>query len=121
MTVTRLFSDQHGDSHFEDRDISLFESGQIGRLSDAVPARSMILRETGPDYDYDFHNAPARQFIIMLDGCVEIETSLGVTRRFAGGDVLFAEDTTGRGHRSRSVDNLPRRSIFVTVPDDFAL
>jgi uncharacterized cupin superfamily protein len=75
----------------------------------------VILRETGADYDYDWHNAPRRQFIVMLEGTVEIEVGAGTTRRFGPGDILLAEDTTGRGHRSRTVNQQVRRSIFIPL------
>lgn len=115
MKIVRLYTDNAGDSCFEEVDIPLEGAGEIGRLSEHLPATSIIFRETGGDYDYDFHNAPERQFIIMLDGVIEIETSRGERRVFEGGDVLLAEDTQGRGHKTRSVDHALRRSIFVTL------
>jgi len=51
----------------------------------------------------------------MLDGAVDVEISDGTIRRFSTGDVLLAEDTTGRGHISRAVDNQPRTSVFITL------
>jgi hypothetical protein len=115
MKVTRLYTGPDGEAHFEDMDIPLKDGGQIGRLSDLIPAKGVIFRETGPDYDYDWHNAPRRQFIIMLDGSVDIEIGDGTKRRFGPGDVLLVEDTTGRGHISRAVNNQTRHSIFVTL------
>jgi hypothetical protein len=51
----------------------------------------------------------------MLEGTVEIEVGAGTTRRFGPGDILLAEDTTGRGHRSRTVNQQVRRSIFIPL------
>ena len=68
-----------------------------------------------PTYDYDFHVAPQRQYIILLDGEIQIETSLGDIRRFAAGDVLLVEDITGKGHRTKNIIPAKRRSIFITV------
>ncbi len=115
MQITRLYTGQDEHSHFEDIEISLEDAGQIGKLSKRYPATGVIFRENDADYDYDWHNAPQRQYIIMLDGEVEIEVGDGTKRRFRGGDTLLAEDTTGYGHRSRIVNNQPRRSIFVTL------
>ena len=48
---------------------------------------------------------------------VEVEVTSGEKRRFVGGDVLLVEDTTGTGHRTRTVSQGPRRSLFLpTVP-----
>lgn len=115
MKVTRLYTGDDGESHFEDIEIPLEDAGEIGRLSELEEATGIIFRETSQDYDYDWHNAPRRQYIIMLDGAVDVEIGDGTVRRFSTGDVLLAEDTTGRGHISRAVDNQPRKSIFVTL------
>lgn len=115
LTITRIYSDANGDSHFEDRVIPLQDKGDIGFLSDEVPARGIIFREVAPSYDYDFHNAPQRQYIILLDGGVEIETSLGEKRSFATGEILLVEDTTGKGHRTKNLENKVRKSVFITI------
>lgn len=115
MLITRLYTGEDGESHFEDFEIPLEDAGDIGCLSNLVEATGIIFRETGPDYDFDWHNAPQRQYIIMLDGAVDIEIGDGTIRRFSTGDVLLVEDTTGRGHISRAVNNKARKSIFVTL------
>ncbi len=115
MKVTRLYTGDDGESHFEDIEIPLKDAGDIGKLSELEEATGILFRETGPDYDYDWHNAPQRQYIIMLDGAVDVEIGDGTVRRFSTGDVLLAEDTNGRGHISRAVNNQPRKSIFVTL------
>ena len=82
MHVTRIFTGSDGESHFEDIDIPLRHLGHIGATSELIEATGLVLRETGPDYDLDFHNAPRRQFFITLprsldeaarlDGCGEL-------------------------------------------------
>ena len=116
MLITRIWEDEHGVSHFGDLEVELFDSGEIGRLSMALPAASLVFRETPGDYDFDWHPAPSKQFILMLEGGVEIEVGDGEVRVFDTGDVVLVEDTTGRGHRSRAVDGRPRRSVFIQVP-----
>lgn len=59
----------------------LKNNGEIGFLSDKTPVKELIFRKVKPDYDYDFHKAPQKQYIILLDGEIEIETSLGEKRR----------------------------------------
>jgi hypothetical protein len=115
MKITRVYADEHGESHFADQEIELRDAGSIGRLSEAIPAREVILRQNDPGYDYDWHVAPNRQFIVLLDGQIEIETSDGARRTFRGGDILLMEDTTGRGHRTRNVEARERRSVFIVL------
>lgn len=121
MRITRITTDAAGDSRFEDIEIPLRDAGEIGRLSEAVGTRGVIFRETAPDYDYDWHPAPRRQFIVLLDGVIEIEVGTGEKRRFSGGDILLVEDTTGRGHRTRTVDGRSRRSLFLPLEADTLL
>ena len=115
MRITRLYSGPDGASHFEEIDIPLQDAGDIGHLSEIFPVTGIIFRETDGDYDYTWHTAPCRQFVLMLEGSVEIEASDGTRRIFHSGDILLAEDTTGRGHISRAIDRQPRKSVFVTL------
>ncbi len=116
MKITRVYNDNNGESHFEDLEIPLNEAGPIGFLSSAIPVKDIIFREVVPAYDYDFHTAPQRQYIILLDGAIEIETSLGDKKQFRAGDVLLVEDTEGKGHKTRNLLAIKRKSIFVTLP-----
>lgn len=115
MHCTRIYADEVGDSHFEDVIIQLSDKGDVGLLSEYITAKSVQFRENKPDYNWDFHHAPARQFIILLDGEIEIETSLGEKRRFKGGDILLVEDTTGKGHRTKNITQQIRKSIFIQI------
>ncbi len=115
MTVTRIYADEHGESHFEDVPIDLADAGIIGRLSAPQPAVSVVFRENDPDYDYDWHPAPCRQYVVLLDGEIEIEVSTGQRRRFSGGQILLMEDTTGKGHRTRHTRPQRRRSLFIRL------
>lgn len=115
MHVTRIFADADGETHFARLDVALVDAGTIGQLSERLPATGVIFRVTPPEYDFDWHPAPQRQYIVLLDGEIEITVGDGETRRFRGGDVLLVEDTEGREHRTRTVDGRPRRSIFITL------
>lgn len=113
--ITKVYSDEMGESHFEDVEMALNDEGDIGFLSDKIPAKEVIFRKVKPTYDYDFHNAPQRQYIILLDGEIQIETSLGDKRTFKGGDILLMEDTDGKGHKTRNLQNIDRKSVFITL------
>ena len=114
MKITRVYTGDDGQSHFDEIDYPLHES-PVGLLSELIPAKGMILRETPGTYNLDFHTAPRRQFIINLDAAVEIEVGDGSKRTINPGEVFLAEDTTGQGHISRSTSDEPRYSVFVTL------
>lgn len=116
MKITRIYTGDDGESHFEDVEIDMKDMGpEWGRVSKLDPATGIMFRETGADYAFDFHTAPRRQYVINLDAAVEIEVGDGTKRIIGPGEILLAEDTTGRGHISRSVDGKPRRMLFVTL------
>ncbi len=118
MKITKIVSDKEGTTSFIDVEIPLLDSGDIGKLSKSFPVKKIIFRETEEDYDYNWHNAPEKQFVIMLEGGVEIQTGNGEKRVFQGGDIILVEDTTGKGHISRAFKNQKRKSVFVTVDED---
>lgn len=113
--VTRIYSGNNGESHFEDLLIPMEETAAIGSLSAASPVKNIIFREVEPSCDYDFHTAPQKQYIILLDGVIQIETSLGDTRILKSGDILLVEDVSGKGHRTKNLEQKKRRSVFITI------
>ena len=113
MTFTRIYSDIDGESHFEDVAVPLHDEGMVGFLSDNFHVSTLRFRENKPDYNWDYHTAPTRQFIVMLTGEIEIETSLGEIRKFKSGNVLLVEDVTGKGHRTKNIGSTYRKSLFI--------
>src|SRR4030095_7071718 len=101
--ITRVYSDINGDTHFEDIEIPLIQAGNVGQLSDILPATGIIFREVEPSYDWNFHPAPQKQYIVLLDGEIEIETSLGEKRIFTAGEVLLLENTRGNRHKTKKL------------------
>jgi hypothetical protein len=103
MKYLRLYSDENGDSHFEDVEIDLRDSGRGTDVSEEREAQSVnfaLFRET---YGFDFHPAPRRRMVVLLTGQLELEASDGERRILGPGSILLAEDTAGKGHKSRAV------------------
>ena len=115
--VTRVYTADDGETYFEDLTIPLHDNGPVGALSEAYPVALMMFTENPPGYDWDFHNAPTRQFVVLLDGGVEIEVSSGEKRVIETGEVVLVEDTTGKGHRTRNLEKRTRKSLFITLED----
>ncbi|MEX0960650.1 MAG: hypothetical protein WDZ63_15320 [Burkholderiales bacterium] len=115
IPILRIYTGPDNRSHFEDLQIPLTSAGKIGFVSALMTATGVVFRETDGDYDYDFHTAPRRQFVINLEGEVEIEVGDGTKRVLRSGEILLAEDTTGQGHISRAVAGKPRKSLLVTL------
>ena len=110
-----MYCDANGESHWRDVEVEWIEERNFSKLSARLPASGIIFRETSGDYDLSWHPAPRRQYIINLDGGVQITASDGQARTIGAGEVVLVEDTTGKGHLSKSVGGKMRRSIFVPV------
>jgi hypothetical protein len=117
MKLVRVYADERGETHFGEVNVELADAGPIGLLSRPITAKSVIFRKNHRDYDYDWHTAPQRQLIVLLDGAVELEVSDGSRRTVRGGDILLMEDVAGRGHRTRNVEPCERRSLFVVLDE----
>jgi mannose-6-phosphate isomerase-like protein (cupin superfamily) len=65
------------------------------------------------------HPPPRRQWVIILQGAMEISTSAGERRRFAPGDCLLAEDMAGTGHETADVGEERLVTLNIGVPDSW--
>ena len=115
MCIHNLYCDANGESHWRDVEVQWVEERNSSKLSARLPANGIIFRETSGDYDLSWHPAPRRQYIINLDGGVQITASDGEARVINAGEVVLVEDITGKGHLSKSVGGKMRHSIFVPV------
>ena len=114
--------DKTGDTYIDYKKIDLKPRGSIGRLSDPIKVETLKFRTTPSDYDYDSHCAPNKQFIINLDAPLLLTTSLkNESILLKTGQVFVLEDIKGKGHISKAVNNLARKSIFVTFNNDVSL
>ena len=105
MKITRLYTGKDGESHFEEIEV------QVEKLQ---AAEGILFRAAAPGNILDLHPAPRRQYVITLSGQGEIEIGDGTKKRFGPGDIMLADDLTGRGHITRVVGNQPR--LYVQVP-----
>jgi uncharacterized cupin superfamily protein len=115
MKFVALSTGDDGETHFRDVEIEMKGAGNRGRRSEPMKVTGIFFNITRSDCELDWHNAPRPQFVITIEGEVEITTGDGTKRLFGPGDIMLADDTTGHGHASRTADNRPRKAIFVTL------
>ena len=127
LRVTRMFADADGESHFEDVSIassvvSMGAAGTTSLVSPEIPVLSILFRdvldEGAPSAAW--HTYEDRRFVVFTRGRCEIEVSDGEIRVFGPGDLVFGEDTEGKGHLFRAVEG-PRSTLFITVPGEWRL
>lgn len=100
----RLYTGEDAQSHMETYDVP-----------DVMPVVEMVFRKHEPGSFIDWHTAPRRQFIITLEGEVEIGLGDGSIYKLGPGDVMLAEDLDGQGHTTRAVGDVPRVSVAIPV------
>jgi hypothetical protein len=114
----RVYSGADGQSHITALPLALKPfrdvEGAHGEGTPMQAAAGIAFRVAPPGYVLDWHCAPRRQYSISLSGTAEIEVGDGTIARIEPGDVVLAEDLTGRGHVTRVVGGQPR--VYAIVP-----
>ena len=123
FTITRFVATADGGSRFEEVVVPLSQThaDEFGNRLPLTPPLSVsnaALVELPAGLDQDWHTAPNRQLVMVLTGTVEVETTDGEVRRSGPGSLFMADDTTGKGHRTRVIGG-PAKVVFVRLPDDF--
>jgi mannose-6-phosphate isomerase-like protein (cupin superfamily) len=121
VTYHRVYADAQGGSHFgtvtiEQRLATGAPPAPPFFVSEDAPASRYRFYSFEPGWFGDLHPAPTRQFLSLLAGSAEVETTDGEIRRFGPGDLMLLEDTTGQGHRTRSVGDVALTFFVVPAP-----
>ncbi|WP_321798264.1 hypothetical protein [Caballeronia sp. J97] len=118
MDCTEIYTDPDGHSAFGT--VRVFEVGAVlfkgisVSLSPPQPCDSVLVHEFDADYFLDRHNPPSRQYVVVLEGELEISVRGGeVSRRFAEGSVFLAGDLQGSGHTTRAIR--PGRALVINL------
>lgn len=113
MKYIKLYTGEDNKSYFTEVDAGFETKQPLGDYSKKYPVVGLKFRDFKDGVTFDWHNAPQPQYIIYLEGEVEVEASGGEKRVFYPGDVLFATDLTGKGHITRTITK--GRSIVVVA------
>ena len=116
MRIVRIFTRPSGESAIEIRRIPM--AGDARPASETFRSSGIFFRETPQGHVQDYHNAPRRQLIFLTSGILELEASDGGRFVCRPGDLIFAEDTAGKGHITRSLRDV-RGFVHVAMSEDF--
>jgi hypothetical protein len=105
MQYLRIYSEKNGDSRFAETELAISEPDY------QPPAPTLFVSHTYDSSGLQFVrlpggwtgealHPPSRQFVICVDGHLEVTASDGEKRSFGPGDCLLMEDVDGKGHRS---------------------
>ena len=121
IKVTRLYTGPDGKTKVEEFDIPLKPRDAGSEVSSSVALTTLQVRRTTPQYFLDWHGASRRQLVVTLAGESEIELEGGRKLRLGPGQILLAEDTTGKGHISRAVRGKDRIALDIGLADGATL
>lgn len=117
-----LYTDIDGRARFRDEPLPLAEGSPAARLSALVPSGGCQFRRSPAGFRSDFHCTTTPQWLVVLQGRMEIGLQDGSTRVFGPGECFYSNDTLPpgarfdpalHGHRSRALDNAPLVTLFV--------
>lgn len=108
IAFIRIYASPEGASHFGEVTVDTnpceLRAGPSGRRQGLAGARHRPdPPQDGPGLRQRLASGPRRQFVLVSAGEVELTVSDGETRRFGPARVFLADDTTGKGHRTRVV------------------
>lgn len=118
LRVTHLYTGGDGTSHFERMDVKFSpvrETSGARADSEAVAAQKSYFVRLSPGFFLDWHNAEARRYVITISGHAELVVTGGQKFVAQPGDLLLAEDLTGKGHTFRVVGDQDWVAMFVDM------
>jgi hypothetical protein len=120
LSFSRLFSDALGESHFASVNVELVTRdfappAPSFDVSDFAAATRYGFLRAPSGWVGDLHPSPMRMWVFVLSGQIEFVTSDGERRRVAAGSAILLEDTTGKGHQSHVIGDVPTLLAVVQV------
>jgi len=124
VAYVHLYSDANGVSHFRDEKLACnpapSPTATAGdqalatyEIAGAQGATVMSLKVGAKE---DWHKAPRRMFLIVIQGVSEVTAGDGQVRQFSPGSVILMDDTTGKGHITRVPGTVDHVAIAVPAP-----
>ena len=122
LTLPELFTDVDGRARFRDAAVALDEGTPLTRLSALQASGGCQFRRSPAGFASDFHCTTTPQWLVVLQGRMEIGLQDGSTRVFGPGECFYSNDTLPvgatfdpqlHGHRSRLLGDAPLVTLFV--------
>ena len=117
-----LFTDADGKARFREDAIALPEGTPAAQLSALFASPGCQLRHSPVGFRSEFHCTTTPQWVVILQGQMEIGLQDGSSRVFKPGDHFYSDDTLPagasfdaavHGHWSRQVGDAPLVTMFV--------
>lgn len=118
MEFQKLYSDDSGESHWSEVEVSLEERtfappAKEIEISDPEPAKRLLFLKLRSGWNEPIHPTPVAQKLICLAGTIRVTASDGNFRDFGPGDVWHMEDRQGKGHHTMVTSQEDFESVIV--------
>jgi quercetin dioxygenase-like cupin family protein len=114
--IIRLYTGEDGQSHFEDIALPRADDERgRGQTPLQGAATGLEFARLPSGYASAWHTASRHAYAIILSGQMECTIGDGTVRRLGPGDIMLAEDFTGKGHFNRGLDDQPLLVAFVRI------
>lgn len=112
MGTSRMYADENGDTTWQPIDLNEHKDWLQG-----FAAKDIRFGIRPPNVTQDWHPAPARQFVIVLSGQLQITYVDGTKRVFGPGEARLMDNITGKGHQTMAIGDEPCITATVVLED----
>lgn len=116
LNLIRVSTGPDGETHLDDVHYSMAKTKHGLTAQDVQVTEIALHTSVGDAAEPPFEVSPCRQLVIPLAGRAEVEASDGTKRALEVGSILLAEDTSGKGHRIRTLAG-PRLLLVAPLLD----
>jgi hypothetical protein len=117
VRVKRLYTGPDGESHLDEVDLPTVHK-DAGAVLTRLYTTDTEIGYGAPGQFIDWHIVSTPRFLIVLQGQIEIGLGDGSKHVLVPGDIVLASDTSGRGHTSRTLGDVPVLALTVRLPKE---
>jgi len=112
-TMQLLYTGPDGFAYVKDIEVAARPNG----VADLFPVAGEEVHRTPAGFSIGWHVEKRRQYLITLSGSGEIDIAGGKKIILTPGSILLVENTTGKGHMTRTLGNKPWVSLWMPLKD----
>jgi hypothetical protein len=120
LIIPRMFSDDAGECRFDQSTIPLTVKEYAPpaapvTLGEPMQVGRCVYLRMPPGWFGEQHPTPLRQLVVCLKGAVRFTGSDGATHTIGPGESLIDANTSGPGHTSEVISDVPFEGYLITL------
>lgn len=117
IEISKLGTNSNGETFFSTENMKWMHWFNSGRRTSETMVKGLQFYHIKKSLSMGFHPAPRKQFLLIIQGTLQIEASNGEKRNFSPGAIVLVEDIAGtRGHISRVIGTEDVFAAVMPVP-----